>query len=308
MDVHQRALFFEKSSIRSRSIMNRGNSIRGGDMPEELQAEVDGLLDQFLGLVDSISVDRHLQRGIARSLLPCSIVALLDSKSLFIVAQFRPEGRTSNYLYSPDKAYQQRNVLNAAMVEFGFLDPFLIQFPSEILNESPQQRLAALEKSAADHIDSEFERFVVLLNLLRTRPIFGSSPSSVDSQMIYVLSPEGGPNNDAISNAIKLSGLTPYQSQDIRAGKSEVREMWLSINDARIIVADMTGADPSVMYGLGIAHTVGKDTVLIHPEGSQYLVDIPRTQSIVYRPGDDGRTVLQSDLSELLRTMTQVLS
>lgn len=288
-------------------MMNRGNSIRGGDMPEELQAEVDQLLDQFLGLVDAISLDRHLQRGIARILLPCSMIAMLDSKNLFVVAQFQPDGRISTYLYAPDKAYQPRNIVNATVVEFGFQDPFLIQFPSEMLKESPEKRKAALEKIASDHIDSEFMRFVGLLNLLRTRPIFGAPQGYVDNQMIYVLSPEGDLNYDSISRAIESTGLDPSRAGDIRAGRSEVKEMWLSINDARIIVADLTGADPAVMYGLGIAHTVGKDTVLIHPAGSEYLVDIPRTQSIEYQAGDEGKIKLESDLSELLRSMTQPL-
>jgi len=287
--------------------MNRGNSIRGGDMPDELQAEIDQLLDQFLGIVDAISLDRHLQRGIARSLLPCSIIAMLDSKNLFVVAQFQTEGRISTYLYHPDKTYQPRNVVNAAMVEFRFQDPFLIQFPSELLKVSPEQRKAALEKIASDHIDSEFMRFVGFLNQLRTRPIFGPAQGSVDYQMIYVLSPAGDQNYDAVSRAVESIGLEPYRSRDIRAGRSEVKEMWQSINDARIVVADLTGADPTVMYGLGIAHTVGKDTVLIHPAGSEYLVDIPRTQILKYQAGDEGEIKLESDLSELLRSMTEPL-
>jgi len=79
--------------------------------------------------------------------------------------------------------------------------------------------------------------------------------------------------------------------------------MWQSLNYAAVVVADLTGADPSVMYGLGIAHTLGVETVLIHPQSSKYLRDIPKTHSIEYVDSDAGRARLKEDLSRLLATL-----
>ena len=78
--------------------------------------------------------------------------------------------------------------------------------------------------------------------------------------------------------------------------------MWSSINQAAVIVADLTEADPEVMYALGIAHTLGKDTILIHPQSSKYLIDIPRTQSIEYEDSSQGRTRLEEQIGEVLRS------
>ena len=62
---------------------------RSGDMSLELQARIDRLLDEFMQSVDAIAQDRHLQKGIARSQLPSSMVAILDRDTLSILAQFR---------------------------------------------------------------------------------------------------------------------------------------------------------------------------------------------------------------------------
>jgi hypothetical protein len=52
------------------------------------------------------------------------------------------------------------------------------------------------------------------------------------------------------------------------------------------------------MYVLGIAHTVGKETVPICPEDSRHLVDIPKTHTIEYEDRYSGRMKLLNMLSE----------
>ncbi len=92
---------------------------------------------------------------------------------------------------------------------------------------------------------------------------------------------------------------------DIREGRSVVRNLWITLNKSRAVIADLTGPDPGVMYGLGIAHTVGKETILIVPQGSNYLTDIPKTQVIEYEDSDEGRTVLEQELFRVLSSIMQ---
>jgi hypothetical protein len=292
-------------------MMHDGTRTSGGTMPSDLQEKVDLLLDEFVAEVDAISKDRHLQRGIARSQLPCSIIAVMDRVTLFVVAQFRIEGKSSTYFYTPDASFEPRKVINSAMWEFGFEDPFLIQFPAELLDQGRVERKGALEKIASEHIDSEFLRFEGLLNLLRTRPIFGSSPIALGQGYVLVLSSSEVGSKlvaDAVAKASESAGLVSSLAGDIREGKQAVRELWLSINESRVIIADLTGPDPGVMYALGIAHTIGMDTILIHPQGSRYLVDIPRTYSLEYNPDDSDSSKLQEEISEILKSIVQPIA
>jgi len=62
------------------------------------------------------------------------------------------------------------------------------------------------------------------------------------------------------------------------------------------------------MYGLGIAHTLGKETILVQPQGSKYLTDIPRTYRIEYEDSKAGRAKLEEELSERLCSMRQLIA
>ncbi len=279
---------------------------RGGNMPPEIQAKVDALLKEFMAIVDAMTEERHLQKGIARSQLPSSMAAILDREKLSVIAQLRPEGRVGDYFSNPGIALTPQQAVSHAQWEFGFEDPFVIQFSKSLLDQSPEARRSSLETIAAEHIDSEFNRFVGLLSLMRTRPIFGPAPAAASMRTVLLLLPSGidqQKNLDAISKAAEANGVLLDTAKDIRQGKSAVRETWVAINQAGVIIADLTGSDPAVMYCLGIAHTVGKETVLIYPRGSEFLTDIPRTHRIEYEESDEGRMRLKEQLSNTLKSM-----
>jgi hypothetical protein len=280
--------------------------MRSGDMEAELSAKVDKLIDEFMTIVDATTEERHLQRGIARSQLPCSMVAILDKKSLSILAQFRMENRIASYFYRPDIVLEPQQAANSAQWEFGFEDAFIIQFPANLIEQSAQERHDALREVASEHIDSEFQRLEKMLSLMRTRPIFGQAAEPVGAKTLLLLQPRDANlrgNENAIINAIRANNLPIEEAEDIRSGRSAVREMWHSINHAAVIIADLTGPDAGVMYGLGIAHTLGKETILVYPQGSKYLTDIPRTHRIEYENSDAGRAKLEEQLSLMLGTM-----
>jgi hypothetical protein len=289
-------------------MMHDGVRSKGGTMPTELQEKVDRLLDEFMAEVNALSQDRHLQEGIARSQLPCDMLAVMDKDSLFVVAQLRSGNRSSTYINNPEASWTPQKVKTSAEWEFGFNDPFLIEFPASIMAENADKRRKILKKVASDHIDSEFARFMSLLSLLRTRPIFGSAPATANAKTaLLLLTSVQGVNmaSQAITEAAEASGLTIVLADDIRRGKLAVRELWASINEARIIIADLTGPDPGVMYSLGIAHTVGKETILVCPQGSQYLVDIPKMDRIEYENSDNGITKLKGSLSDMLKALLE---
>ena len=287
-------------------MLNDVARMRSGEMEADLSAKVDKLIDEFMAIVDVMTEERHLQRGISRSQLPCSMVAILDKESLSILAQFRLENRTASYFYKPDIALTPQQAANSAQWEFGFEDAFIIQFPANLVAQSTQERHAALQKVASEHIDSEFLRLEKMLSLVRARPIFGKAVSLVGARTLLLLLPQEANlrgNENAIINASLTNNLPIVEAEDIRSGRSAVREMWDSLNHAAVIIAYLTGADAGVMYGLGIAHTLGKETILIHPQGSKYLTDIPRTYRIEYEDSDAGRAKLEEQLSLMLGTM-----
>lgn len=281
-------------------MIHKGNRARGGTMGEEIQSRVDSLLDEFAQQVNEISDSRHLQRGIARSSLPCSMIAVVDKTKLMILAQFRPGNLSSTYLHAPEIDLAEDQALSKATWEFGFEDPFVLQFPVELLSKPTNERAEALKKIAEEHVDSEFLRFMNLLNFLKARPIFGNVPLAMDEQICAVLTPPQGDRiYEPVRNAAESNKLTSPRLSRIRKSKRSIREAWITICDARVVVADLTGLDPDVLYGLGMAHAVGKDTILIYPAGSEEA-EIPRVERIAYDSSD--LQALERSLEAALRT------
>ena len=287
-------------------MLNDLTRMRSGDMEAELSAKVDKLIDEFMAIVNATTEDRHLQRGIARSQLPCSMVAILDKNNLSILGQLRLENRITSYFYRQDLALTSKGAANIAHWEFGFPDAFIIQIPAYLIEQSTPDRHAALQKVAYEHIDSEFLRLEEMLGLMRTRPIFGKASETIGARALLMLLPQDEDlrgNEQVILNASQANKMPIVEAEDIRCGKSAVRDMWYSLNQSAVIIADLTGPDGGVMYGLGIAHTLGKETILIHPQGSKYLTDIPRTHRIEYEDNDAGRAELEVQLSRMLGTI-----
>jgi uncharacterized protein YjbI with pentapeptide repeats len=80
-------------------------------------------------------------------------------------------------------------------------------------------------------------------------------------------------------------------------------DIWKRINEAAFIIADLTDANPNVYYELGIAHSVGKETISLIQRGQALPFDQRSFRVIEY--GFDGSKVLdlESQMSESIASL-----
>jgi len=292
-------------------MMHKGARSVGGNMPEELRQKVDKLLDEFGALVQDISQERHLQRAVVRSLLTCSLVAILDKDNLFILAQSHFGMPSSLFIHVPEKQLTQQQALDSARWEFGLEDPFLIAFPSALLEQEEVQRRPALEAIAIAHVDSEFQRVIKMTNLIQITPLFGPASYSVDERLAFVLMPFAEDLTRVYTSIIKPTvearGLVCRRADDFKTNKAIIQDIWKAICEARIVIADLTDLNPNVMYELGIAHTVGKETILIYQRGRgkdpEFPFDLAHIRRIEYEDSATGGKKLENDLSDTLKSI-----
>jgi hypothetical protein len=103
-------------------------------------------------------------------------------------------------------------------------------------------------------------------------------------------------------------GLVCKRADDIKSNRAIMQDIWKSICEARIIIADMSNLNPNVMYELGIAHTIGKETILLYQKTNQELrfpFDLSHIRRIEYENTMTGAKALESNLS---LTLDNVLS
>ncbi|HDZ86789.1 MAG TPA: hypothetical protein ENH57_03755, partial [Actinobacteria bacterium] len=64
--------------------------------------------------------------------------------------------------------------------------------------------------------------------------------------------------------AIEKAGLTPMRADNEIFGTGKIMDqIWVGINSAKVLVAELTSRNPNVFYELGLAHALQKPVVLI---------------------------------------------
>jgi nucleoside 2-deoxyribosyltransferase len=100
-------------------------------------------------------------------------------------------------------------------------------------------------------------------------------------------------------------GLVCKRADEIKSNRAIMQDVWKSICEARIIIADLTELNPNVMYELGIAHTLGKETIIIYRKDKniKFPFDISHIRRIEYENTPVGGTKLVSELKDTLRSI-----
>ena len=110
-------------------------------------------------------------------------------------------------------------------------------------------------------------------------PFFGSpnsrdqSPNDVsDIFVLMPLSPDLKPvYEDHIEKVASELKLRIKRANDLFSKDSTMTDIWNTVNQANLCIADCTGRNPNVFYELGIAHTINKPVILI----TQNETDVP---------------------------------
>jgi hypothetical protein len=72
------------------------------------------------------------------------------------------------------------------------------------------------------------------------------------------------------------------------------------IGRSRLVIADVTEPTPNVLYQVGIAHSLGKETVLITQDIQNLPFDVRDIRAISYDLSAAGAKHLQESLKEIL--------
>ena len=96
---------------------------------------------------------------------------------------------------------------------------------------------------------------------------------------------------EVLEPAIKDIGMTPGRADDIYGTQSLIDRVWRGIQEAEVVVAELTGRSPNVMYEIGLAHLIGKRLVLLTMSPDDVPADLAQSVQIQY--SDQGIGLLQ---------------
>jgi len=106
---------------------------------------------------------------------------------------------------------------------------------------------------------------------------------------------------EVVVPAIQELEMVPIRADDIFGTQPLMDRVWRGIQEAEIVLADLTGRSPNVLYELGLAHVIGKRVILLTMDPNDVPTDL--AQYVQVRYSNEGRDLIKfmRDLKENVR-------
>lgn len=149
-------------------------------------------------------------------------------------------------------------------------------------------------------------------NFMNTNSVFHKRGLPLQDNFVFILMPFTEKWSDYIwKEEIKpiVEGIEEYHLICKRAddlyGRDIVQDIYESILTASVIIADITNRNANVFYELGIAHTLGKEVILL-AQGEEYIpFDLNRFRHCIYSNDGMGYQKLRKYIPEAIREIFQ---
>lgn len=134
------------------------------------------------------------------------------------------------------------------------------------------------------------------------------SPSKIDPTLVACMMPFAPQFDDiyaSIRAACLAGGLRSLRVDEIYGTKPIIDDVIDAIDDARVVICDLSGRNPNVMYETGISHALGRDVIIVAQDITNDVpFDLRHLRCIEYDGTNQaGRDQLAEKLSRTLKTL-----
>lgn len=157
----------------------------------------------------------------------------------------------------------------------------------------------------------EVDLFKLLLlnqqkNMLTPQVFSLESMHSQDHDLVSVMMPFKHEFNHiyaALKSASDQLSLRCIRADDIWEDNAIIQDVVNLIGRARVVICDCSGKNPNVFYEAGIAHTIGKEVILITQSKDDIPFDLRHLRYIHYLPNTEGCQKLAECVVARIRTI-----
>lgn len=104
---------------------------------------------------------------------------------------------------------------------------------------------------------------------------------------------------EVVAPACAAFGLDPIRADMISKTGEIPEQIFRQLRDCPVVIADLTGANPNVMYELGLRHTTGRVTIQIGEKG-RLPFDVAAIRTIMFKRTEAGLVQARKDLAKSL--------
>jgi hypothetical protein len=106
-----------------------------------------------------------------------------------------------------------------------------------------------------------------------------------------------------ITQAAEKAGLRCRRADDIWENPAIIQDVVALIDRSRVVICDCSGRNPNVFYEAGIAHTLGREVILITQSEHDIPFDLRHLRYIRYHNNGEGRLELAQALQRRMQTL-----
>ena len=106
--------------------------------------------------------------------------------------------------------------------------------------------------------------------------------------------------DDHIKRVCTNMSLSCKRADDIFTSQSVMKDIWNHIYNAKMVICDCTNKNPNVFYELGVAHTIGKDVILLTQSEDDIPFDIKHLRYIKYEYTPRGMSKFKKTLKHFI--------
>jgi hypothetical protein len=138
--------------------------------------------------------------------------------------------------------------------------------------------------------------------------VFNVPDSEVKYNLVSVMMPflmEFQDVYTTIKSSCHSTNLECNRVDDIWKNSVIIQDIFDLIYSSSIVIADLSGRNPNVLYEVGIAHTLGKHVIPIVQNIDDIPYDLRHHRALEYCNNNEGRTELKNGLESRLETLKE---
>jgi hypothetical protein len=128
-----------------------------------------------------------------------------------------------------------------------------------------------------------------------------ADPENIEPSLISAMMPlrtEFDAVYTALKGAAEAAGFLCRRADDIWENPAIIQDVVSLIDHSSVVVCDCTGRNPNVFYQIGIAHTLGREVILITQSEEDIPFDLRHLRYVKYLNNGEGRAALSQRLQQ----------
>ena len=275
----------------------------GGNLSNPTREKISRFLRRIDTFVEQYAKEKKLFPSQVKLLLPVNFCVIVSDLEILFVASNQNNGGIPHQQFV-DWSGKAMNLQSAYFIiqrDLAFEQPFGFSFRKDIIDLTENEQDQTAKQIAMQYIHEEIMNLEKLQRIVRINPIYQGREFLINERLVFVLAPFIEPFTTIFRDHIKPTveqgnSFTCIRADDIYDNRPIVEDIWKSINEARIVLAELTGRNPNVFYEVGIAHTVGKEVILITQTMDDVPFDLRHLRCIVYDYTPRGVQTLETNL------------